>query len=111
VQIEHIEAVKNLRSILSVSGVDGYIIGAYDLSASMGLAGQFDHPEVVAAMEEIRRVGAEMHKPGGLHVVEPDTDALRKHIEEGFKFLAYSLDIRMLDASCRAGLSGVGNWE
>src|ERR1700686_3463590 len=51
VQIEHIEAVQKLDQILSIDGVDGYIIGPYDLSASMGLAGQFEHPDVRGAIE------------------------------------------------------------
>jgi len=106
-QIEHIEAVNHLEEILSVSGVDGYIIGPYDLSASMGLPGQFGHPDVVAAIERIRRVGQAMNKPGGLHVVEPDAAELQRRIAEGFKFLAYSVDFRMLDATCRAGLAAI----
>ena len=40
VQIEHIEAVDNLKEILSVSGVDAFIIGPYDLSCSMGIPGE-----------------------------------------------------------------------
>ena len=37
-QIEHIDAVQNLDKILSVSGIDGVIIGPYDLSASLGFS-------------------------------------------------------------------------
>jgi 2-dehydro-3-deoxyglucarate aldolase len=106
VQIEHIDAISQLRPIFCVDGVDGYFIGPYDLSASMGMAGRFEKPDVMAAMAEIQRVGNEMKKPGGLHVVEPDIELLQTHIQNGFKFLAYSLDIRMLDTSCRAGVAG-----
>lgn len=107
VQVEHIEAVNNFQSILSVNGVDGYIIGPYDLSASMGLPGQLDHPEIMAAIERIRQVGTAMNKPGGFHIVEPDPDQLLQYVERGFKFLAYSVDIRMLDKACRTGLSAI----
>ena len=105
VQVEHIDAVNNLEDIFSVSGIDGYFIGPYDLSASMGLPGQFDHPDMVAAIERIRQVGSLHNKPGGIHIVEPDIVQLEKRIKEGFKFIAYSLDIRMLDTACRAGLA------
>lgn len=105
VQVEHINAVNNLEDILSAPGVDGYFIGPYDLSASMGFPGQFDHPDMVAAIERIKQIGFALGKPGGLHVVEPDIIQLEKCIEEGFKFSAYSLDIRMLDTACRAGLA------
>ena len=107
VQIEHIDAVNNLESIFSVDGVDGYIIGPYDLSASMGLAGQLDHPEVVQAIARVNKVAAEMNKPGGVHVIEPNPATLQQKIEDGFKFIAYSLDIRMLDTVCREGLKEI----
>ncbi len=42
VQIEHIDAVRNLPEILSVPGVDAYITGPYDLSGSLGMPGRFD---------------------------------------------------------------------
>ncbi len=104
IQIEHVEAVKNIKEILSCDDVDGYIIGPYDLSASMGLAGQFDHPDVVAALKKIREVGAALKKPGGLHVVEPNPEELKSRIKEGFQFIAYSVDFRMLDVACRTGM-------
>ena len=107
VQVEHIDAVNNLEDILKAPGIDGYLIGPYDLSASMGLPGQFDHPDIIAAIERIRRVGSALGKPGGLHIVEPDIIELEVRIKEGFKFIAYSLDTRMLDTACRAGLSTV----
>lgn len=105
--VEHIDAVKNLKTILSAPGIDGYIIGPYDLSASMGLSGQFDHPDMIKAIEKIKQIGSELEKPGGLHIVEPDIKLLEERINEGFKFIAYSLDTRMLDTTCRAGLGNV----
>jgi len=104
VQIENINAVENIEAILSCEEVDGYIIGPYDLSATMGLHGQFEHPDVVAALKKIREAGAALKKPGGLHIVEPNPNELKSRINEGFKFLAYSADFRMLDVSCREGL-------
>lgn len=105
VQVEHIDAVNNLEEIISTPGVDGYFIGPYDLSASMGLPGQFDHPEMISVIERISRVGKVHGKPGGIHIVEPDIIQLEKRIKEGFKFIAYSLDTRMLDTACRSGLA------
>ena len=45
--VEHIVAVDSLKEILSVDGLDAILIGPYDLSASMGLTAQFDHPDFV----------------------------------------------------------------
>jgi len=104
VQIEHIDAVNNLEEILSVNDVDGYIVGPYDLSASLGVPGEFEHSSMVEAMNEIYRVATTLGKHGGIHIVEPDTDLLKQSILEGFTFLAYSVDFRMLDVSARIGL-------
>ncbi len=53
IQIEHLEAVRNLDAILRVPGVDSICIGPCDLSGSMGKLNQGDDPEVVAVIEEI----------------------------------------------------------
>jgi len=106
-QIEHIDAVNNLEDILGIDGVDGYFLGPYDLSASMGLAGQIDHPEVQAAMVKVYETAKAMGKPGGLHIVEPDEEKLKSSLEQGFTFIAYSIDTRIIDAVCRAGMDVV----
>ncbi len=105
VQIEHIDAVNNLESILTVPGVSAYIIGPYDLSASMGIPGEFGDPRLAEAIEKVRTTGIALGKPGGLHVVEPDSVKLKDAITKGFRFLAYSLDTRILDVHCRQGLA------
>ena len=51
-QIENIQAIENLESILSVPGLDATIIGPYDISASMGLTGDLEHPEVINACKK-----------------------------------------------------------
>jgi 2-keto-3-deoxy-L-rhamnonate aldolase RhmA len=107
VQIEHIDAVNNLEKIFSVEGIDGYIIGPYDLSGSLGVPGQFEHPSFLAAMEQIKNVASNMNMTGGIHIIEPDTEKLEECIKEGYQFIAYSLDIRMLDVACRNGLKSV----
>jgi len=104
VQIEHIQAVENIDSILSVPGVDGFILGPYDLSASLGLPGQFDHPKVRAALETLRQAMGRHAKAPGVHVVEPDLEAAKARLAEGYRFVAYSLDIRFLDTACRQGV-------
>lgn len=93
VQIEHIKAVENLTDILSVGGVDGFIIGPYDLSASLRLPGQFEHKLVKAALEEVERVMINHKKVGGSHIVHPSQDDLNYKIKQGYKFIAYGVDM------------------
>lgn len=104
IQIEHINAVNNLESIFSVSGVDAYFVGPYDLSGSLGLPGQFKHPRFLEAMQEIRQIAESKGIPGGVHIVEPEIEQLKQCIREGNRFIAYSLDTRILDTACRYGL-------
>jgi 2-dehydro-3-deoxyglucarate aldolase len=107
VQIEHIAAVENLGEILAVEGVDGFMVGPYDLSGSLGRPGDFEHPDMLEAMERILAEAGQSGKPAGLHVVEPDPAELKRRADEGYRLLAYSVDIRMLDAACRKGLEQI----
>ena len=107
VQVEHIEAVENLEKILAVDGVDGFIVGPYDLSGSLGIPGQFDHPKMLDAMQRIKTIGYNSDKAPGIHIVEPDPEQFRLGIDEGYRFIAYSVDIRMLDHECRRGIEAV----
>jgi len=104
VMIEHIEAVQNIDAILAVPNIDAYIIGPYDLSGSMGRPGELDHPDVQTAINDVLQAGLRHQKAGGVHVIEPDPAVLQRRIQEGFTFLGYSLDIRMLDSLCRKHL-------
>lgn len=99
VQIEHIKAVENLDAILSIPEVDGFIVGPYDLSASLGVPGQFGHPKVVEALDAIQgRIGSHF---AGYHVVQPDIALVERRIGEGYRFIAYSVDFLLLGETCR----------
>lgn len=104
VQIEHRDALDNLDAILTVPGVDGFIIGPYDLSCSMGIPGQFEHPDLIAALNKILAAGKRLGVPSGLHIVEPDAPRLAQSIQQGYCFIAYSVDIRLLDVGVRQGI-------
>ncbi len=93
VQVEHIKAVENLTEIMSVKGVDGFIVGPYDLSASMGLPGEFNNPDVSEALKEITKFIKNSTKPGGFHVVHSDDELLKSKIKEGYTFIAYGDDM------------------
>lgn len=107
VMIEHVDAVQAIDEILAVPGIDAYIIGPYDLSGSMGRPGDLNHPDVQAAIAQVLEAGRRAGKPGGIHVIEPDPQALQQRIAAGFNFLGYALDIRILDSICRSHLQSI----
>lgn len=73
VQIEHIDAVKNLRQIVATEGIDAFIVGPNDLSGSVGKLGQIKDPELMALYREIGKVMSEMNKPFGVATIcDPD---------------------------------------
>jgi len=110
VQIEHIEAVNNLKEILSINGVDGFIVGPYDLSASMGKPGEFDYPDVVNALTKVKEVSKEMDAVSGFHVVQPKTEEVMAKIKEGYRFIGFSLDTLFLGKTCLSKMGEIRHY-
>lgn len=107
VQIEHIEAIHNLEEILSVEGVDGSIIGHYDLSGSLGKPGELENKEVMDAITHYEKVCAKMKKPMGFHVVQPNPHELQRYLDKGYIFLVASVDFLYLGKNCEEVLAQV----
>ena len=86
-QLESIRAFENLDAILEVKGMDAYVFGPNDLAQSMGLPGQPEHPDVIAAQ---RQVADRIHAAGGkLHTDLMTIIELRHLIVDGAQqFLA-----------------------
>jgi len=100
VQIEHIDAVNNIDAILAVPGLMGLLVGANDLSGSMGLMGQPRHPDVLNAIDTVI---AKSRKAGvfiGIGIGD-DPDILREWVDRGMQWISmgndYSLMLRAAD--------------
>jgi len=96
--IENIDAIDQLDDILKVDGLDAILIGPYDLSASMNLTAQFNHPKFVSMMKTIKDKSKTANIPCGVHVVSPDVDLLKEKINCGYSFIAYSIDSVFLNS-------------
>jgi len=94
--IENAKAIENLDGILQVQGVDAIMIGPYDLSASMGMAAEFEHPDFEAAIAHIRNIAEQHNIPAGIHIVSSSESELSKRVAEGYRFIAYSMDAVLL---------------
>lgn len=104
VQIEHIDAVNELENILSVDGVDAFIVGPYDLSGSLGIPGHFDDKRMKDVMKKMVAVFQTKNISAGYHVVSTDERLVQNKIKEGYSLIAYGVDFLFLGDSARAGL-------
>ena len=101
---DYLDTVNNLDSILSTEGIDGCIIGPYDLSGSLGVPGNFEHPDVLAALKKVELTCKERKVALGMHVIQPDYRLVTEKIAKGYSFIGFSLDILFLGNSCRRQL-------
>lgn len=95
VQIEHIDAVKELDEIVTIPGLDSLVIGPMDLSGSMGLLAQVEHPDVITAIEAVIAKG---HK-AGLSIgmgMGTDTSYAIRWAKKGVQWLQVGCDFSYL---------------
>ncbi|OMH36692.1 HpcH/HpaI aldolase/citrate lyase family protein [Tersicoccus sp. Bi-70] len=104
VQIETGTAVENVEQILAVDGVDAIFLGPSDLAASLGLLGQQEHPDVLAAVERCVAAGRAAGKPVGINAFNPER--ARAYAETGVAFVSVGSDVTLL-ARGSEGLAAV----
>lgn len=110
-QIEHIDAVNNIDDILAVEGIDGTIIGPYDLSGSMGFPGEFEREDVKEAVQKVLDRCKEHGIPSGFHVVDTEPEKLNQKIEQGCTFLAYGIDYFFMRDAAINGMKKVNRGQ
>jgi len=95
IMIEHVDAVNQLDEILKVPGIDLVFIAPYDLSQSLDLAGQFDHPLV---QETVKQAEQAVHAAGidlGGYAGTPDKG--RELLDRGYKLLMLGYDSMLIE--------------
>jgi len=102
VQIETPEAVKNVDEIMSVEGVSACFIGPTDLTTSLGIRDQQNHPKFIEAIEKVLDAGKKHNIPVG--IMTYNDEQLIKAIERGFKFISLSSDFSLLIRGARSFL-------
>jgi 2-keto-3-deoxy-L-rhamnonate aldolase RhmA len=107
VQIESREGIEHLDDILGVEGIDATMIGPYDLSASLGVPGQFDHPEVIAQLTIYEQLSRKKGVPSGAHVIAPDHRQVAEKIARGYRFVAMSADYLILAETSRREMASL----
>ncbi|HXG09215.1 MAG TPA: aldolase/citrate lyase family protein [Gemmataceae bacterium] len=91
IQIEHADALAEVEEIAAVPDVDVLFIGPADLSQSMGIPGEWDHPRLWEAFERVARAA----QAGGTHwAILPPTPAFaRRCVALGCRMLSLGLDV------------------
>ncbi len=103
VQAEHIDAVSNIESILDVDGIDGVLIGPYDLSGSVGQLGDVAHPDVQRAVRAAFNACKAHDVPVGIFALAADT--AKSMLELGYDFVAVGIDMAILANAARQMIS------
>ncbi len=105
VQIEHIDAVRNIHEILEVPGVTTIVIGSQDLAGSLGHIGQPRHPEVLTAIDTVIAAASKANLPLGMALGDAPA-VLREWRTKGVQWFAVGVDYWLLqraaDEVCRA---------
>jgi 2-keto-3-deoxy-L-rhamnonate aldolase RhmA len=104
-QIETGAGVEHVEGIAAVEGIDCLWVGHFDLTNSLGIPGQFEHPRYTDA---IKRVVDACNKHGKAPGFMPTTpDMAVDYIERGFRALAYGGDLWLYQNALRAGLKEI----
>ncbi len=104
VMVETARGVANIEDIVATPGVDGVLIGPYDLSGSMNLLGQMEHPRMLEA-EEVVIAACEQHrKAAGIHLVTPTAESIEKTMQMGYRLIVLGMDTVFLSVSARQAM-------
>jgi len=103
--IESVASIQNLEAICSVDGIDAVFVGPNDLSTSMGIPGERDHPDFVKAIQQIIDVAEKHGIAAGAHFTE--LSHARRLLEQGGRFVPFSSDAHVLRLGIPAFLAAL----
>ena len=104
-QIETVRGLAAAEEIAATEGVDVLWVGHYDLTNSMGIPGEFDHPDYLAALDRVATAARSHGKHAGFMAGSPAEAAAL--VEKNFSILAYSGDLWVYQDALRAGITSV----
>lgn len=103
--IETVEGVENIEAIATVEGVDCLWVGHFDLSCSLGVAGDFESPVFKDAVARVIAAG----KAHGLALgrLTASIEEAGELYAQGFDTICYGLDCNLLRDALSEGLTGI----
>lgn len=100
IQVESPSAVEHAAEIAAIDGADVLFVGPTDLTHSLGIPGQFDHPDYLSALERVVAAAESHGKATG--ILLRDASALPRHHELGFRFIGIGSDSAYIADGARA---------
>lgn len=96
IQVESITAVDNIDQLIDVEGIDGVMVGPYDISGSLGVAGQTDHPKVLKAAERVVEACAKAGVSCMTQVADAKQDSVKEAFDQGYTAVILGSDLFIL---------------
>ncbi|MBI4673935.1 MAG: 2,4-dihydroxyhept-2-ene-1,7-dioic acid aldolase [Chloroflexi bacterium] len=106
VQIEHVDAVRNLESIVETPDVDALMIGPFDLSGSFGKPGRIGDADVQAAIAHVRDTALRREIP--VSIFCPTVEQAQQAQSEGYTLILVGADNLLFGHALRALLNDLG---
>lgn len=101
--IETPTGIANVDEIAAVEGVDVLWLGQVDLTCTMGIPGNYTHPDYLDAVDRLVKACRRHGKVAGM---TPFDEAwARDYMRRGFRMVAWSSDTRMLKTALASGIS------
>jgi 2-keto-3-deoxy-L-rhamnonate aldolase RhmA len=100
IQLEHVDAFRNIDEILAEEGYDAIFIGPYDYSASAGKTGQVNDPEIQEQIDMVRGKCFRKKMPVGIFGVS--AEAVKPYICQGYTLIAAGIDLLLLKDAATA---------
>jgi len=106
VNIESVPAIEALDSILAVSGLDAVLIGPHDLSCSLGVPENYEHPDFLKACETIFRKARAAGIGAGIHFWG-EVEQQARFLQLGANLLIHSADISLFQKHLKRELDAI----
>ncbi|MDI3542692.1 MAG: 2-dehydro-3-deoxyglucarate aldolase [Candidatus Atribacteria bacterium] len=105
-QIEHFETVENLEEILQVQGLTAILIGPWDLSGSLGLLGETNHPRVREYIDIIIEKANVAHIPVGI-AASSKAEEVIGWFKRGVQFVTAGTDYGLLSQASDSSIISI----
>lgn len=105
IMMESPQGIENLPAMLNIKGVDAVLIGPHDLSISLGIPEQYQHPRFVEAVDEITKVCKVNQVGVGMHYTSNDIQTTLDWCKRGTNLISYSGDTLFVAYGVQNGLS------